>query len=211
MREGNYPEAEELLQEALVSARRIKTPWRLAQVLGSLGLCLRSQDRFDEAIKAYEESYASYQEISLVEESASTAAIVAELKRNQGARRESLVWCNSAISEYRKMGDKYQTSACLGEKAKVLVDMEEYDEAALHFEASLILDQELGYGMYWNQQHLSSLPKSIIKWESRKYAKPRGVGVLQVSPLLCDVTKLQRRLPQLRSPGLKLEIRNWGK
>ncbi|KIO21535.1 hypothetical protein M407DRAFT_28867 [Tulasnella calospora MUT 4182] len=209
LREDNYPEAEGLLQESLTAARRTKAPWRLAQVLGSLGLCLRSQGRADEAIKAYEGSYSAYQEISLGEESANTASIVAELKRDQGSRRDSLVWYSSAIAEYRKIGDKYKVSMCLGEKARVLVDMEEYDEAVLHFEASLILDQELGYGLSWNQERLSKIPKTIIKWESRKYSKPRGVGVQQVSPLLCDVARLQRRLPQLRSPGLKLAIRNW--
>ncbi|KAG8922699.1 hypothetical protein FRC00_007123, partial [Tulasnella sp. 408] len=53
--------------------------------------------------------------------------------------------------------------------------------------------------------------KSIIKRESRKYAKRRGVGVLQVSPLLSDAIKLEQRLRQLKSPGLKLKTQNGGK
>lgn len=209
MRQNSYLEAEELLQEAVAVARRIKAPWRLAQALDSLGVCLRSQNRIDEALKPIEEAFSAFQEVSLIPESADSAQLVADLKSRLGSKRDSLVWYDAAIAQYRKLQNTYAVSRCLRSKADILMEAEDYDQAALHFEACLVLDVELGY--YYDasrdRERLSSIPKTVIKWESRKYFKPRQ----QVSSLLCDVNKLQRRLPQLRSPGLGLNIRIGGK
>ncbi|KAG8975114.1 hypothetical protein FRB90_009601, partial [Tulasnella sp. 427] len=207
-RTGDYPEAERLLQESVAMARKIKLPWRVGQVLGALGLCLARQDRLDEAIKVREESYAAYEEISLFGESALAARTVGDLKRQKGSRREALRWYDLAAGHYRKAGETFGISECMYGKAQVFKDAEEYDEAALHFEVAMVLDMQINFhnAVVQDMQMIATLPKTVIKWESRKYTTLRQAANLCALPLPVDLKKLQRRVPQLRSPGLNVRI-----
>lgn len=56
-------------------------------------------------------------------------------------------------------------SRWLAEKGSVLRDDQQYKEAALSFEASLILDRELEdtHGAYWNIAKLACIPKLTIQ------------------------------------------------
>ncbi|KAG9040569.1 hypothetical protein FS837_000450 [Tulasnella sp. UAMH 9824] len=80
------------------------------------------------------------------------------------------------------------------EKGEVLVKVERYDEAALHLEAAMAIRRENGYPWGWELERLCALPKTVMSWERQL-------------PLLCDVNKLQRRLPQLVTASLKIPIR----
>ncbi|KIO21536.1 hypothetical protein M407DRAFT_28868 [Tulasnella calospora MUT 4182] len=177
-------EAEELLRESISVFRRCKFR------------------RLDEAVTALEESCSLYLEISTVGdlEFPPAARVLAKLKGDLDAGLESLCWYDVAIAEYRKLQQKQELSACLAEKG---------DEAALHSEAAPVLDREPGndQGVGWNRLQLRGTAKTVISWESRKFSKPRPARDQQTSPLLCNVNKLQRRIPHLATTGLKLEIR----
>lgn len=202
-------EAEELCRESTAVSRRCNSRWRLAQGLWVLGTCLRDQGRLGEAVAALEESCSTYAEISHGDwEFPYTASLLAAVKKDHGATADSLYWYDVAIVEFRKIPDKSELSRCLADKALILEELEKYDEAALHFEASLVLDWELqdDSGVRWNRRKLGNTRKTAIVWESRKFAKPKRLGTQHALPLLCDVRKLQRRIPHLRTSSLRLEI-----
>ncbi|KIO21540.1 hypothetical protein M407DRAFT_125543 [Tulasnella calospora MUT 4182] len=210
-RQGSYSEGEEFLRESTSVFRHCKVRWRLAQGLYGLGVCLHAQGRLDEAAAALEESCSLYLEISVDDwEFPPTARALAKVKKDLGRASESLRWYDAAIAEHHRLQleDKNGLSVCLADKARILNELKQYDEAALHFEASLVLSQELGddQGVKRDQLLLQGMPKTAISWESRNFAKPRPISALQASHLLCDVKKLQRRIPQLRTSCLKLEI-----
>lgn len=205
--QGNYQEGGELLQESIAVARRCKFPWRLGQALQELGVNLKNQERFDEAAEALDESYSAFQDISLSGDAAASADLLGEVKKQQRLLRSALYWWTVAIAEYRKCRDKSGVSGCLARRAEALEELEQYDEAALHLEASLVLSQEIGSHDYvvWYRSRLSAIPRTTIKWESRRDSWPGPVGTQQASRLLCDLKKLQRRLPQFMTPSPKFE------
>ncbi|KAG8944941.1 hypothetical protein FRC00_010335, partial [Tulasnella sp. 408] len=209
--QGCASEAMELLRESISVCRSCKFRWRLAQGLWGLGFCLQAQGRLEEAAAALEESCTIYREMSTVGdmEFPPAARVLAKLKRDLGAPLESLHWYDVTIAEYRGLRDKRGLSGCLADKGIVLKEMNKRDEAALHFEAAMVLDRELGddQGVARNRLQLSDVLKTVIGWESRNQAKPRSVGPSQPLPLLCDVKKLQRRIPHLRTSSLKLEVK----
>ncbi|KAG9018928.1 hypothetical protein FRB90_008121 [Tulasnella sp. 427] len=205
--EGRIPEAEKLYRESIVLSRRSKAWWKLAQGLYCLGLCLGRLDRSDEAAEAYEEAYSMYHEISLAtSDPAAVASELASIKWVQGKFDESLIWYNRAITKYRSLQDAKQLSGCYEGKGGVLTTIERYDEAALLFEAALVLDpQETRFLRHRLITQLASLPKTLMKWERPK--RPQSpYPISAISPLLCDVKRLQRRLPQLATASLKLPI-----
>ncbi|KIO23536.1 hypothetical protein M407DRAFT_109050 [Tulasnella calospora MUT 4182] len=81
----------------------------------------------------------------------------------------------------------------LVQKGEILVKLERHDEAALHFEAAIVTCRENGYSWILGQAQLLGIPKTVMKWERRL-------------PAVCDVKKLQRRLPQLFTASLKIPI-----
>lgn len=206
--EGAYSEAEELCRESASVARRIHAWWRLGQSLSDLGYCLQRQGRLDEATTALEDSCSVYHEISLTDfESAGAAERLAEVKREQGKLDEALVWHDHAITQNRALQDTWRIQRHLRTKGNILVELERYDEAALHFEACLALCMEHGYYLGWVRDELSGIPKTIIRWERRKQVRQvltRDSSVSHTSPLLCDIRRLQRRIPQLVTASLKL-------
>lgn len=206
--QGRFQEALEVLDESMGVARRSKFPWRLAQALSTSGACFMGQGRLDEAANAYREAYSVYQGISLGKGAGSSAFALAGVKNQQKAMKSSLFWYDTAIAEYRKLQDKRNLSRCLARKVVVLEEAHQDDEAALHYEASLVLDWELrnSYNRAGNRRKLSKIPKTMIKWESRKRSQLISGGQ-QTSPLLCDIHRLQRRLPQLSTPSLGLIVR----
>lgn len=209
--QGSDHEAEELCWEAVSVARRSNARWRLAQGLSELGRHLRRQGRLDEAATALEESCSVYHEISLANpETAGTTSDLATLKREQGRLQEALFWYDQAIIRYRTLGDTYDVSRYLEEKGEILAELHRSDEAALHFEACLVLRMEHGYYYGPTRSRLSRIEMTAIQWEHRKRFKSGLVTTPSVNPslpLLLDMRRLQRRIPQVVTANLKLPIR----
>ncbi|KIO21534.1 hypothetical protein M407DRAFT_28866 [Tulasnella calospora MUT 4182] len=210
--QNNHEEAIYLLQESIAVARRSRFPWRMAQGLEVLGDCLQDQNRLDEAAIALEESFSVYQSILLAGEAGDIAVCLGDLKRQQGSLRISLFWYDAAAAEARKLGSRSSVRACLERKGVALEEAGQYDEATLNFEACLVLSREIGdsSSVARFRRKISFIPMTIIKWENRKYSRLRSGGSQQASHLLCDVNRLQRRIPQLITPGLKLQVRLLG-
>ncbi|KIO25268.1 hypothetical protein M407DRAFT_93101 [Tulasnella calospora MUT 4182] len=213
VQQGLHAEAEELLRESVRVARSSDDVWRLAQALHWSGKCFKEQGRFEEALSALEESCSAYQNLALDFESelANTAVLLADLNSEHGHKEDALARYDRAIAEWRKGGDKAEISKCLAWKAVILVDINRCDEGALHFEASLIIDQESRdeAGVQWNREQLSGIPKTVIKSEVGRQSRLALAKLqsLRSTSLLCDMKKLQRRVPQLTMPNLKSPVK----
>ncbi|KIO16969.1 hypothetical protein M407DRAFT_33376, partial [Tulasnella calospora MUT 4182] len=188
-----YHEAQALLQDSVSIARQARSRWDLAWGLNLLGFTFQKQSNLDEAASALGEACLLFQELSRPEESAEAASTLVALKSSQGDWDGALFWCDHIIAVRRSQKDHGAVAYHLGEKGDILVNAQRYDEAAVHFEAAIVTFSESGKSWDWKLEQLCAIPKTAMKWERRL-------------PLLCDLKKLQRRQPQLRTATLKLPI-----
>ncbi|KIO15861.1 hypothetical protein M407DRAFT_34497 [Tulasnella calospora MUT 4182] len=193
MQSGDYHEAEALFQNSVSIARQARARWELAWNLRRLGECFQQQSKVDEAASALREACLLFQELSLANESVQVASTLVELKRSQGDWDGTLFWYDHIITVYRSQGGHGTVAYYLAEKGDILVKAQRYDEAALHFEATIVTFAENGYSLDWELERLCAVPKTAMKWERRL-------------PLLCNLKKLQRRQPQLTTATLKFPI-----
>lgn len=212
--QGAYDEAEELCKEAAAIARRTNAWWRLAQALSDAGDFIWKQGRHDEAAATLEESYSVYNQISLANtESAGTAFKLATVRREQGRPEEALLWYDQAFAKYRILGDGYKLLDCLDGKGDVLMDLERYDEAAQHLEAFLAYQVwAVQYSPYRDfvRSKLCRIPMTAMQWERRRRHKQvpsTSPPLTPTSSLLCDMRRLQQRIPQFATASLRLPIR----
>lgn len=211
--QGLNSEGEELLREAVAIARRSGGGWRLAQALHYLAWCYRHRDKLQDATLALEESFLIYQELAFAPDPgfAQETADLAGIMAAQGDTGGALTWYERAIALFREMQNKPCVSRYLAERGQVLLTVGRYDQGALHFEASMTIDRELGndQGVKWNRNKISSIPKTPIEWEVRRRARLAlaKVQTLRTTSLLCDLRKLLRRVPQLTTPHLKLQVK----
>lgn len=210
--DGAYGEAEKLCREAASIARRSNARWRLAQTLSDLGDYIRSQGRLEEAAVTLEESYSVYNQISLADsEFADTAFKLAEVKREQGRLEEALLWYDQAFAQYRILRNNFKLLSCLERKGDLLIGLGRYDEAAEHLEAFLASRQSTDYYSLYHLafSKLCRIPKTAMQWERRKRHKQvpsTSSPLTTTSSLLCDMKRLQRRMPQMTTANLKLPI-----
>ncbi|KIO27683.1 hypothetical protein M407DRAFT_23112 [Tulasnella calospora MUT 4182] len=193
MRLEDYQAAEELFQESVSIARRIRDRFTVAGGLEGLGECCRSRSNPNEAIPLLEEACLLWHEVSQPEPSKRVASILVELKSNQGDKDGALFWLDHNIAVCRSLKEQLGVANHVEEKAEILVKAQRYDEAALHFEAAILTLKDNGYLWRSKLWRLCAIPKTVMKWERRL-------------PLLCDLKKLQRRQPQLKTATLKLPI-----
>ncbi|KAG8994478.1 hypothetical protein FRB90_000418 [Tulasnella sp. 427] len=204
----DFDESERLARESIALARQYNSSWRLAQGLLRLGYALNHRGQLTEAAKALEKACALYAEISHVSfEYPETARLLFHVKHAQGNYADCLRWIDVAITEYRSLGDKLSLFHCFLRKGSCLRLLERFDEAALHYEASLVLASETGVNAQYARGILSHIVKTSIAWERTDIPpKPRSPYSNKTSSLLCDMKKLQRRIPQIQTASLKLEI-----
>ncbi|KIO23545.1 hypothetical protein M407DRAFT_26997 [Tulasnella calospora MUT 4182] len=193
MRSANFREAQEYFQESISVARSKNARWTLARGLEELGGCFRAQLKFDEAAAALEEACLLYQEMSKHRHWERLASNLCQLKVIQGEWDKALFWYDHIIEVSRGRKEQWEIAGYLQEKGEILVKAERYDEAALHFEAAMATRRENGYSWGWELERLCAIPRTVMNWERRV-------------ALLCDVRKLQRRLPQFTTSILKLPI-----
>ncbi|KAG9021237.1 hypothetical protein FS837_007428, partial [Tulasnella sp. UAMH 9824] len=193
MKLGDYREAEEHYQESIFITRRIRDLWGTADGLNCLGDCLEKQFKLEEAAAAWEESCLLWQQQSQQQYSTRVASFLVDLKSSQRDWDCACFWLDHTIAVCRSQKDHWALASRLAQKARILVKAQRFDEAALHFEASIMICIENGYYKNEELEQLCAVPKTAMKWERRL-------------PLLCDVKKLQRRVPQLTTSVLKLPI-----
>lgn len=96
-------------------------------------------------------------------ESIWAASQLAEVKKSQGDKKATLYWFDKAIAEARETQDKRELALWLAEKGRVLRDGQQYGQAALYFQASMIPDRELGRLGEWSIRGIARLPKTAIR------------------------------------------------
>ncbi|KIO22135.1 hypothetical protein M407DRAFT_245279 [Tulasnella calospora MUT 4182] len=215
--QGNDAAAEELYRESIAAARRSgAASWILAQTLHNLGLCVHSQGRPEECAKFLEESTSAYRDIAYRgNEMAHTISVLGDVKKELGLRDDAVYWYDQTVLEYAKLKDRFKMSVFLVRKAMLLLEMERYDEAALNFEASMILDREMGDDgdVSWNRGKIGSIPRTAMKWESKWHPDPGNLDACgscstpHSSSPLSDAQNIQRRIPRLATAHLRLSIR----
>ncbi|KAG8915787.1 hypothetical protein FRC00_013986 [Tulasnella sp. 408] len=191
MRLNEYPEAEEHFRESVSVARRMGDRWRLAEGLEGLGLCYQRQSKLSEAASVLRESCLLWHELAQPWFSKEVASALVDLKTTQRNWDGVLFWSDHIISVCRSQNDHRGLANNLERKGEILVKMRRFDEGALHFEAAIAYRRENGSSWGRERRKLSTIPKAVMKWELP-------------SPILCDLEKLQRRLPQLATAQLKL-------
>ncbi|KIO23543.1 hypothetical protein M407DRAFT_26995 [Tulasnella calospora MUT 4182] len=191
---GDYSEAEANFQESISAARPIGDLFNLARGLEGLGECFQKQSKINEAAPLLEEACLLWYELSQPGTSQMIASSLVTLKSSQGKWDNVLSWHDHIIAVCRSQEEQLEVANQLIQKAEILVKLQRHDEAALHFEAAIVTCRENGYSWPEGAAQLCIIPKTVMKWECRL-------------PLLCDVKKLQRRLPQLVTASLKLPIR----
>ncbi|KIO23802.1 hypothetical protein M407DRAFT_26792 [Tulasnella calospora MUT 4182] len=146
---------------------------------------------------------------------AHTISVLGDVKKELGLRDDAVYWYDQTVLEYAKLKDRFKMSVFLVRKAMLLLEMEQYDEAALNFEASMILDRELGDDgdVVWNRGKIGSIPRTAMKWESKWHPDPGNLdacgscSTAHSSSLLSDAQNIQRRIPRLATARLRLSIR----
>ncbi|KAG8995436.1 hypothetical protein FRB90_000184 [Tulasnella sp. 427] len=193
-KEGSYDEAEKLYQESISVARRSNDRWEFALWLQGLGDCLQTQSKLAQAEPVLEEAWRLYGDMEQHGSIAQVASSLGRLKCDQGIWNAALQWHDHAIAVYRRINHQTDLGYSLENKAAVLQKAGRYDEAALHLEAAIVIWEKEGYHGFWTSSRLRdliTLPKTAAKWEH---------------PLLCDVKRLQRRLPSLSTACLQFPI-----
>ncbi|KIO24108.1 hypothetical protein M407DRAFT_26466 [Tulasnella calospora MUT 4182] len=200
---GDSSKAPEAFSNASPIARNIGWYGGLSDVLAVTGRmkmdsgnyreCFQKQSKFEEAASALREAWLVFQELSLPGRSIQVASTLLELKSSQGDSGGALFWHDHIIAVSRSQKDHWNAAYHLGLKAQILVKAQRSDEATLHFEAAIVTCEENGIDWGWERTQLCAIPKTVMKWERRLL-------------LLCDLKKLQRRHPQLRTATLKLPI-----
>ncbi|KIO19427.1 hypothetical protein M407DRAFT_30930 [Tulasnella calospora MUT 4182] len=193
MESGDYRETEELIQESILIAQKGSLRRLLAASFWKLGDCFREQSKFNEATAALEESCLLYQELSRHNQAKDVAYTLAEVESSRGDWKRALFWHDYSIGVCRSQEDPWELADHLGLKSRTLVKARRYDEAALHLEAAIVIYKEKESSWDWERRHLCAIPTTVMQWERRL-------------PLLCDMKKLQRRLPHLVTASLKLPI-----
>ncbi|KIO27632.1 hypothetical protein M407DRAFT_23065 [Tulasnella calospora MUT 4182] len=190
---GDYSEAEELIRESISIAQQGGLRRLLAASLWELGKFLQEQSKPTEATEALEESCLLYSKLSLQDMSKRVASTLVEVKSSQGDWNRALFWHDHIIAVCRSQRKYTEVADHLELKSRTLGEAGRYDEAALHLEAAIVTYQENESSWEWELRKLCAIPKTAMKWERRL-------------PLLCDMKKLQRRLPHLVTASLKLPI-----
>ncbi|KAG8928880.1 hypothetical protein FRC01_005247 [Tulasnella sp. 417] len=190
---GEFREAEGLFEESISISRRIGLRWELAIALGGLAECLQENSKLSEATPLLGEAFRLWNELSQPSEAKSIALTLVELKKRQGKLGDVLVWYDHIMTVCRSQNEHFQVVEYLIAKGNFLVGLQRHAQAALHFEAAMVTCRENGYSWFAGWEQLCAVPKTVMTWERRL-------------PLLCDVKRLQRRLPQLVTAGLKLPI-----
>ncbi|KAG8989277.1 hypothetical protein FRB90_002330 [Tulasnella sp. 427] len=199
-------ESERLARESIALARQYNSRWRLAQGLIRLGYALYYRNQLAEAAEALEEACAIFAEISHVApEYADAARLLFYVKHAQCNYEDCLRWTDVAIAEYRFLGRKSCLSECFVYKGWCLQALGRFDEAALHYEAALVLESEVGFAAANSRRRILAIVKTSGTWEKARIThKRRSLHIDKASSLLCDVKKLQRRIPHLHTAVLKL-------
>ncbi|KIO23535.1 hypothetical protein M407DRAFT_26988 [Tulasnella calospora MUT 4182] len=192
-RTGDYCEAEELFQKSISTARQIRDRFRLARALEELGECFRRQSKLDEASPVFEEACLLWHDLAQERRLKRIASTLVELKSTQRKWDTALLWHDHIITVCRNQKQQSEVTDHLRQKAEILVKLQRYDEAALHFETAIVNNKENEYSLSQEPAQLCAIPKTTMKWECRL-------------PLLCDMKKLQRQQPQLTTAVLKLPI-----
>lgn len=152
-KKGDHQKALEALEEAASVAREGGPELRndLAFLLDNLGLTLRKQGRFDEALKQHMEALAIKRQLDDPKSLATTLHHAGALLRQQGQLDEALAMTEEAVQEFRRSEyhrGEAQARANLGE---ILIEREELDKAKDEFRVSLELNERLnspeGIGM----------------------------------------------------------------
>ncbi|KIO23549.1 hypothetical protein M407DRAFT_27001 [Tulasnella calospora MUT 4182] len=144
-RNGAYQEAERYFQESISVAREASARLRVAQSLSQLGECFRTQERLDEAAEKFEEACCVFYEISFAgRDFVFAASAYAAVQRRRGSTQDAIFWYDQAIFKCQYLKDAYAVSWHLREKAEALLELGWYDEAALNFEASIVVRMESG-------------------------------------------------------------------
>lgn len=187
---GEYREADEFLRESILISRKRSLRLILARSLRVIGSVFLNESKPNEAATALEESCLLYQELSRHASSTAVASMLVELKISEGDWNRVLFWHDHIISSCRRRNEHMKVADHLEQKGKILASLQRHDEAALNFEAAMVIHRENGYSGSWQ---LRAIPKTAMKWERRL-------------PLLCDLKRLQRRQPLLVTASLKFPI-----
>ncbi|KIO22133.1 hypothetical protein M407DRAFT_245278 [Tulasnella calospora MUT 4182] len=165
--EEQRPEqAEQLFQECVSISRSTNQELMLARALTGLGDIRRERGELSEAEAYLEESCAILERISFQGwDCIFSASSLAKVKEAQGDKEPALLWYEKAIVESRTLGQKLELSEWLTEKGRILQETQRYAEAALCFEASLVLDQGLenAEDVEMDIERLVSIPKTGLQ------------------------------------------------
>lgn len=146
---GRWDQAEPALLKALLEAESFEdTDPRLAYTLDYLGMAYRANGKKDEALKAFQRSYAAF-ETALgpnSQESAMSSIRVAQAAEEAGAWDVAEVLWRARVSEQRKLGGDALALAELLNSLGVSVDAQQRQDEALSYysEALSLRESKLG-------------------------------------------------------------------
>ncbi|KAG8929815.1 hypothetical protein FRC01_003738 [Tulasnella sp. 417] len=209
---GEYEVAERSYGQSLTLAEKCGVRLDLAQALMRLVDHILEQEGLIEEREAVKKRRNVQHRISSLNAGAAWAASdLARLLKHRGKTKRALFWFKAAITEHRTLQNMAALSECLYDSATILAEMGQNDEAALYFEASLIIEGELETSLETSlsQKGLGFMPMTWMTWERPWWMEMEGSRLEPVreSPIMfCDVRSAVRRVPQLTTPNLKLRI-----
>lgn len=148
LQQGDYQQARENIEEALLIRKALQDDWGVADSLNNLGHVYRGRGDHAEAEKYYRESLSVCQQIDDQWGIAATLSNLGMLARNQGRNAEALRHFEQSLSLFRALGDQTHVAAVSTNLAVVLKDQGHLDQARTFHQESLKLYREMHNNLY---------------------------------------------------------------
>lgn len=132
-----YPQALARLQQALALARRNDNRNQIANIYNSMGLALEGLDRTELARHVYLNALEQYRYLRLVDGEATTLTNLGTLAFQVGDLPAAADWFRQALARHRDQESWLDVATVHHNLGQILQGMEEWEAAALEFEAGL--------------------------------------------------------------------------
>ncbi|GAK59152.1 guanylate cyclase [Candidatus Vecturithrix granuli] len=145
---GNYDEAMKWHQKSVPIFEELGEKRELSKALNNMGECYRMQGDYDAAMSHYQETLKIAEEIGDKLQLAITLGNVGHVYKAKGEYDMAIARYNQAITMLISLENKYFLSECLINKAEIVFELKNYEEAEKLTQEGLQIAKEIGRKEY---------------------------------------------------------------
>ncbi|MCL1471124.1 CHAT domain-containing protein [Argonema antarcticum] len=141
--EGQYREALQILQQALVFFREVGSRTEVGAILNNIGLVYRNLGEYPQALEFLGQALTIQKEVGNREEEATTLDVLAGVYESQGQYAKALEFFQQALTIRQAMGNKDGIGTTLNNMGQLYQQLGQYSQALTYYEQSLAINKEL--------------------------------------------------------------------